>query len=388
MSIEVVLFCLSVLGTFYAMVGYPLFLILYDRLFKPKEIRKDYSYEPKVTYMIVAHNEESCIRKKLENALNIDYPPDKLEILVTSDNSTDGTEQIVSDFINAHADRNIRLYRTKEHKGKTNAQNEAQKTIGSEIIVMSDANSMFKYSAIRELVAGFASSDVSYVCGHLICVNDESTLISDAESTYWDVDVHMRDIESKISTITAGIGSIYACRNADYFDFKPIECHDSAMPRFYKEHHKRAVCNLKAEAYEKAGENTHDEFKRKVRQNRGLVTLLIASIGYLNIFRYGWFSVFWFGHRTCRYSLWLFHLMAFVCTLQMACNGSLFGCIATALQIIWMFIIYRQMTTGIQNKLLRMTGYYGLAVLTQYVAIWRTITGKNKPIWDKAESTR
>jgi cellulose synthase/poly-beta-1,6-N-acetylglucosamine synthase-like glycosyltransferase len=119
---------LSFLTIAFAIVGYPLLLIVLDRWLKPGPNPKRTDYEPTVTCLIAAHNEEKVIRAKLQNALALDYPAEKLEILVASDHSTDGTNGIVEAFMREHGERKIRLYQTRSRRGKTNAQNEAQKT--------------------------------------------------------------------------------------------------------------------------------------------------------------------------------------------------------------------------------------------------------------------
>ena len=97
---------------------------------------------------------------------------------------------------------------------------------------MTDANAMLKENAVRELVSSF-DKDVSYVSGKLVYSNSNTSLTSNTENTYWDLDTKVREFESNIQTITAGNGAIYACRTAEYHEFNPIQCHDSAMPLYY-----------------------------------------------------------------------------------------------------------------------------------------------------------
>lgn len=383
-----ILFFLSILLAFWAMAGYPLFLILLDKLGHHKPIDKDYDYEPAVSLMIVAHNEEKVIEAKLANAISLDYPREKLEIVVASDNSTDSTNDIVEKFAGEHSDFKIVLYCSKEHKGKTNAQNEAHKICSGEILVMTDANTIFDTKAVRELAACFTGPEIAYVCGKLVYSNSDKGGTSSSESTYWNLDLKMRDIESRTQTITAGNGAIYACRSAEYVDFKPILCHDSAMPYYYGLKKKKALFNPDAVAVEKAGETNVDEFNRKVRMNRNLLSTLLGSFKTINIFKLKWFSVFYFGHRTARYLLWLAHLVAFVCSVVLSCLGSIFGYVTLGLQVMFLIISLFQIKKGARFKPLRLLGYYGVTVLAQFVGIWRIITGKAKPIWEKAESTR
>lgn len=387
------IFCSIVIGIFgfiifFAMIGYPVLLIVLDKLFKPRENKKDTEYEPTVSYMIVAHNEEKVIRKKLENTLKLSYPREKLEIIIASDNSTDRTDEIVEDFIKEHPEQKIVLHKTKEHKGKTNAQNEAQKKVSGEILVMTDANSMLEGNAIKELVSSFSEEKIVYVCGKLVYSNMDKADSSTSEATYWNLDLRMRNIESKFQTITAGNGAIYACRNAEYIDFEPIFCHDSAMPFAYALQGKRAIFNPNAVAKEKAGENNKDELKRKIRMNRNILYSLYAGIKTLNVFKYRWFSLFYFGHRICRYSLWLAHILIFIASLIMIAYCPWLGALMTLAQLFVVMLTACTIKRGISRKYLRLIGYYGMTVFAQMMGVYNILTGKAKPVWEKAESTR
>src|SRR5690606_36200877 len=120
--------------------------------------------------------------------------------------------------------------------------------------------------------------DICYVSGRLVIINKDFSDVTSSENTYWDSDTRLRKIESDIQTITAGNGAIYACRNSDYYDFKPIKSHDGNMPRHYALLGKKALYNPDAVAYEKAGEVIEDEFKRKVRMNRGILINILPDI--------------------------------------------------------------------------------------------------------------
>lgn len=370
-----------------AMFGYPLTLKFLSKIFKNRENKKDYNHMPTVTVMVVAHNEEKVILEKLHNIIELDYPKDKVEFLISSDNSTDRTNEIVKDFIIENPDYNIRLYEVKARKGKTNAQNEAQKTVNTEFLVMTDANSMMDKNSVTELMASFTSSDISYVSGCLEIINKDSSDISGSEKKYWDSDLKLREIESRIQTITAGNGAIYACRNIEYVDFNPIQSHDSAMPLYFATNKKRAIYNQDAIAYEKAGESIEDEFSRKVRMNRRILEKIIPTISIFNIFKYKWFSYFYFGHRTCRYLLWIAHLIIFISNAFLIGN-SWFYLITFIGQIAFYLLALIKAIIGINNKYLNLIYYYAVTIIAQWVGVYNILTGKAKPFWEKAETTR
>ncbi len=383
-----VIMAIALCFIFYAMVGYPVFLLILEKIKKPNECSHDYSYQPQVSYMIVAHNEEKSIRMKLENILSFDYPLNKIQIIVASDNSTDATNDLVSEFAAVHPELNILLHITKEHKGKTNAQNEAHKKATGELLVMTDANTVVEKNAVTELVTSFTDEKIVYVCGKLVYTNSDANASSDSESTYWSLDLKMRDIESRIQTITAGNGALYACRTNEYVDLNPIFCHDLTMPYIYAKQKKKALFCPTAVAYEKAGESNKDEFKRKVRMNRDLLTSVSNGFKSFNVFKYKWFSVFYFGHRTCRYLLWFYHLCFFVCGALLSIYMPIFGAALTLAQFIWISLSAVAIKKEIKFMPLRLVSYYGIAILAQFVGVYRIVTGKAKPIWEKAESTR
>ena len=382
-----ILFFIAIFVIFWGNIGYQLSLLIIDAIKKAKKIDKNYDYKPDVTLMIVAHNEEKVIKEKLYNVLNLDYPKEKLEILVSSDNSTDATNDIVKEVINDNKDRKIRLYEVKERKGKTNAQNEAAKTVTSEILIMTDANAMLKENAVTEIVSAFTDDDILYVTGMLCYVNSEDNDTSKSESVYWNLDTKIRDIESRLQTITAGNGALYACRTKDYVDFDPIKCHDSAMPLYYGLKGKKAIANHDAIAYEKAGENIEDEFKRKVRMNRRILQSILPSIKILNIFKYKWFTYFYLGHRTCRYLLWLMHIILFLLNIVLL-NEHWIYVLLFACQILVYLIAILKKVFNINNKFFNMAYYYCITIIAQIFGVRNIITRKAKPFWEKAESTR
>lgn len=392
-----VLFWAAAFIIVWAMGGYSLSLKVLSRLVKGRGLAKDYDRKPTVTVMIVAHNEEKVIGSKLENVIDNDYPADKIEYIVTSDYSTDGTNEIVERFIAAHPECGIRLHKAVEHKGKTNAQNEAQKLVKSEILVMTDANAMFERNAVTELAACFASDDVAYVTGRLAYRNTDNSTAA-AESSYWEGDLAQRQAESNIRTITAGNGAIYACRNELYFDLEPRKSHDAHMPRHYGMQGLRAVYNPDAVAWEKAGEVLEDEFKRKVRMNRNILPGLAEGIACVNLFRYGWFAYFYFGHRFCRRLLWISHGLVWLLSGVLAAEavfrtgmisaGTWFWLAAFGGQTLFYFIAWIGLATKSRNRILKMSGYYTMTIAAQWVGVYNCLTGRAKATWDKAESTR
>lgn len=385
--IIIMLFITSICIVFEAMVGYSISLKILHLLFgKKKKLLKTQEYRT-VTVMIVAHNEEKVIQSKLDNVLDLDYPKDKITYMVASDNCTDQTDAIVEKFIQEHSDISLIHYKTKDHMGKTNAQNEAQKLVKSDILVMTDANAMLDQNAVKELVFSFSDDSIAYVTGRLQIVNNDQNDVAGMENSYWDMDLKMRQMESDLGSVTAGNGALYACKNENYYDFRPIECHDLSMPRHFALHGKRAIFNPDAVAYEKAGEIIEDEFKRKVRMNREILYNILPSIKIFNVFRCGLFSYFYFGHRTCRYLLWIAHLFMFISNMFLVFTETLFW-IPFMGQVAFYAIAFLGMLTKTPNRILGMPYYYCMTVFAQWVGVFQILTNKSKATWNKAETTR
>ncbi|MBB5174561.1 glycosyltransferase family 2 protein [Texcoconibacillus texcoconensis] len=387
MIIVEIVFWLSLILIFHTMIGYPISLYIIDKFIKKKNVEVDTSMRPKVSIIIPAHNEESVIEKKLQNLINLNYPKDLMEIIISSDNSTDKTNDIVEDFITKNNQNNIRLYKVKKRQGKTNAQNEAVKIANGKILAFSDANSMLEKDAIIHLVSSFVDEKVIYVTGKLTYVNSLDSITSEAENKYWNYDLFMRKVESDVKTITAGNGAIYAIRKSDYVDFDPIRSHDSAMPSHAALIHKKAIFNEKAIAYEKAGETTGDEFKRKVRMSRGGLKALYTDIRKYNPFKYGWYSYFYFGHRACRRALFIFHI-TLLSTNILLINENILYYFLFLIQISFYLLALMKKMFGLNHKVFYFPYYYVMTLLAQLVGTYNQITGKSKPFWEKAESTR
>lgn len=372
------------------MIGYQACLFLIDKLIKPTRlevINRSSEDKPTVTILVVAHNEEKVIFDKLTNVCTLNYPKGKIEIIIASDHSTDRTNQIVEQFIQEHPKDNIRLYKTQQRRGKTNAQNEAVRIAKNEIIVFTDANSMIDPFSIEKLSDCLTQEDVCYVTGRLVYKNTQQKPTSQSESTYWDMDVRIRAIESRIQTITAGNGALYACWRADYVEVPVIESHDSALPRYFALRKKRALAVDDALVYEKAGETKEDEFKRKVRMNRLILPAILPDFRILNILKYKWYTFFYFGHRTCRYTLWLNHLLLLVSNLFLLPAGLVYQ-IVFLVQLLFYLIGNIVLIKSSKNKYLNIGAYYLLTIYAQLVGVYNSLAGKNKPYWDKAETTR
>jgi cellulose synthase/poly-beta-1,6-N-acetylglucosamine synthase-like glycosyltransferase len=237
--------------------GYPAAAALASRL-RPRPVHKGDGL-PSVTIIVAAHDEEGVIERRLENLLALDYPPDRVEIVVASDASTDRTDELVEAF--AAREPRVRLLRA-PHGGKVAAQNLAAREAGGEILAFSDANATWAPAALRALVRNLADADVGYVCGRLRLERPDGT---NREGAYWRYELSLRESESRLGSVTGGNGAIYAVRRSDYVEVDPRFGHDLALPYVMVQRGRRAVYEPDAVAFEKPAPDIEDEFRRKVR---------------------------------------------------------------------------------------------------------------------------
>ncbi len=380
------LFILSLFLVVYTMVGYPLLLKFLVRHVKKKMIYRDTNFFPTVTCIITAHNEETVILQKLKNLEACVYPDELVEIIVTSDFSEDDTNQIVQSYLDDYkGKRTIRLHKTKEHKGKTNAQNEAVALAKGEILVFSDANAILDSISICRLAQAFSDDSIGYVTGKLVYTNSVDSSTSHSESNYWDYDLQMRKWESNMCSITAGNGALYAIRDSIYMNIPVMYSHDSYFPPYVVTKGKRAIFDEEAIAYEHAGETDEDEFKRKVRMSRNIFSLNYILPQKYNLVRNGWFTIFYVSHRTFRNNLYLFHIILLLTNVYLVNQSSMFSFI-----LVGQCLVYGCAFLGSfwKNPVLHMAYYYVLTLCAQFIGVVKELTGQSKATWVKAESTR
>jgi cellulose synthase/poly-beta-1,6-N-acetylglucosamine synthase-like glycosyltransferase len=334
-------------------------------LVRTRPLRRDESLLPAVAVIVAAHNEESVIERRIANLLELDYPSDKLELVVSSDASTDGTETL-AEQAGARAIRNPR-------GGKVAAQDSAVRQTSSDVVVFSDANCTWAPDALRKLVRLFADPDVAYVCGRLNVQDGDGR---NKEGVYWRYELAVRAAESRLDSVTGGNGSIYAVRREDYVEVDPRFGHDLSFPYLMVQRGKRAVYEPDANAYEKATPTNEDEFRRKVRMFehcwaivlegkmlRGLRPLYLAEV---------------LSHRHLRYASGLLHLVLLGTSIALVGHGVVYA-VALGLQL------------GVLSAALFGVGlprYYVLITWATVVGLWNYVRRGVPSTWEIAEGTR
>jgi cellulose synthase/poly-beta-1,6-N-acetylglucosamine synthase-like glycosyltransferase len=216
---------------------------------------------PSVTLLISAFNEARVIASKLENALALDYPSERIDILVISDASADGTDAIVESF----ADRGVKLLRMPERQGKTAGLNAAVQRARGEIIVFSDANIMYQATVIQRLVWNFADPEVGCVTGDSRYTENPSSAAHIQENTYWQYEQTIRAMESQLGSTVGGDGAIFAIRKELYTPLSHDAINDLVVPLQIVAGGYRAVFEPAAVGFEPTAGDFAGEFRRKRR---------------------------------------------------------------------------------------------------------------------------
>jgi len=357
-------------------VGYPLATGLLARL-RPHPVAKA-QIEPSVVLIVAAHNEDTVIRRRIENLLALDYPAGKLELVVASDGSSDRSNEIVQEI----AAREPRVHLLDcERGGKTLAQNRAVRETESELLAFTDANTEWQPDALRRLVENFADEDVAYVSGKLQLTASDGT---NREGLYWRYELWLRSNESKLGSITAGNGAIYAVRRSDYLEDAAITGHDFALPFRMVQRGRRAVFEPAAVALEKESHDLEDEFGRKVRMiTRALRHVYTGSMLHRVPPIY---ALELFSHRLLRYETGAVHIVLLGASAALVGQGLVFQ-VALGLQLAWLLL------AAFGRLRIRVPGagiayYYLLVTVATLVGNYRYLRSGTPTMWEKAEGTR
>ena len=371
-------FWLSVVALFYTYAGYPLLLALVSAL-KPRRVLRG-DCEPTVTIIITAYNEERDLAAKLENTLALDYPRELLEIIVASDCSNDHTDEIAREF----AGRGVRLHRQPERLGKTAAQNAAVEQAKGEIILFSDATSLYQADAVRAMMPSFADSSVGCVAGRLEYVDSSDSQVGHGARSYWSYETFLKRHESRVGSLIGASGCLYAVRRSAYVPLYHEACSDFIIATKMVEQGLRAVYEPNAVCFEQTNRQSDRELKMRVRIIAQTFTDLWRHRWLLNPIRSGFYGVQLLSHKVMRYLVPFFLMGVFVSAVVLA-PGSLFFRLMFAAQIAcyacpalaWMLD-----RVGIRSRLLVFPQYFMLAKLASLIGCYKFLRGHRYASWE------
>lgn len=367
-------FWIALLAVVYSYFGYPLILMALERL-APRPIdRVETGFTPSVTIIVPAYNEATVIGRKLENLLNLEYPLERLQIIVVSDGSTDATDSVVEAAAN---DGRLTLIRVAERRGKANALNVGLSAATGEIVVFSDSSIMLDPNALRAIVVPFGDPAVGCVSG------EDHIPEGGGEGLYGRYELFLRNRESAIGSIVGASGSFYAQRRELCQPFV-----DGLAPDFLSVLNTvgagyRAVTEPAAFGIMSAVRNLGEEFRRKVRTLlRGMTTLWEKRM-LLNPLRYGRFAWVLLSHKVIRWLVPLFLVLLLLSSIALATHP--FYLVMLMLQCLFygVAVLAWRRVSGLQDRVLgKVPLYFSAANLAVAVAWAKFILGTRQELWE------
>lgn len=336
---------------------------------------------PSVSLIVAAHDEQEVIGEKVLNALALDYPRAKLEVIVSCDGCEDETAQRARE---AGADLVLELQRG----GKIRAQDAAVAASEAEIVAFSDANASWEAEALRELMGAFEDRDVGYACGQVRFVQASSgTEATNQEGVYWRYEMAMREMESRLSSITAGNGAIYATRRSSYIVVNPVMGHDLSFPFNIVKRGQRAVYVRSAGATEKMVPSIEGERARKRRMMAHTWAILLKG-GMLSLRSYPpLYASMIVSHRLLRYLTPFLHLIAFGCNVAiLAISASPLYLATLSLQVL--ILLSAALGRSLRWRALLIARYYVLTTASLGVGLWDWLREGVSASWEAAKGTR
>ncbi|MBL7086918.1 MAG: glycosyltransferase family 2 protein [Candidatus Cloacimonetes bacterium] len=354
-------------------------ILQFISIFKKRKVVVLEDYQPSVTMVTAAFNEEKYIEKKLISFQNLNYPKDKINLVIVSDDSSDRTNEIVQNY--ADKDNSIKLVIQKPRNGKASALNLIEPTINSEIVISSDASSVLDKEAVNMLVRYFADSSIGLVTGKLqyIKVNSKES----GEVLYWKYESWLRQCESDLYSIIVASGCLFAIRRHLYKQIHPSSPDDFERTLITLKNGYRAVIEPQAIVYEELTQLSSEEFTRKVRIISSEWFALFRNAILLNPFKFPIITFLIFSHKLIR---WLLPFISL---------GLLLSCLLLHDIMIFKFLLSTQVLIyilamveliserkGKSYKLFKLPGYWLAMNLASFVAFIKFLSGKQQKTWN------
>jgi glycosyltransferase involved in cell wall biosynthesis len=358
----------------YTHVGYPLLLALLARLRRPPRWRP--AELPPVALVVAAHDEREVIEGRVRNALELEYPHERLEVIVASDGSTDGTADLARAA--AQGDARVEVMEL-DRRGKVRAQDAAVDSASAEILAFSDANALWERDALQALVRPFSDPEVGYVCGCLAYLAPDG---SNQEGVYWRYENAVRGLESRLASVTAGNGAIYAVRRDAYMRLDPRTSHDLSFPYNLVKRGWRAVYEPGARAVERPVATLENEFRRKRRMMSHAWPAVLGG-GLLDPRGYGpLYALQIYSHRGLRYATPFLHVIAFGANVALLSRGGIYVATLAAQLALFAGALLAHVTGG-RPRLLALCRYYVLMTASLAAGLWDWARHGTPATWDR-----
>ncbi len=358
----------------YTHLGYPLVLWALTRgravarASEPAEL-------PVVSLIVAARDEEASVPGWMESVLALDYPRDRLEVIVVSDGSSDGTADAAR-----RAGANLVL--DVEPGGKVAALNAGVESARGDVLAFADANSRWSPQALRRLVARLGEGGVGYVCGQLRLRGGDG---SNQESLYWHYEMAVRALESSLAGVTAGNGAINAVRRDAYIALEPTRGQDISLPYELTKRGWRAVYEQAAVAEEPMAATLGSELGRKRRMLTGAWATLLRH-GMLSPRGYGPAYAFEiYSHRLFRYASPILHVIALAANVALLGEGAIY---AVTLAVQAAVLAAAALAPIVPIRPFQVARYYVVMTAASALGLWDYLRRGVPTTWEKAEGTR
>ena len=366
------LLCVGVLS--YILVGYPLVLRVIVAMRGARPVRRA-AVTPRLSFVISAFNEAAVIREKLENALSLDYPPELRQVVVISDCSNDGTDEIVQEFTS----RGVTLARMTERRGKTAGLNKTVPTLTGDIVVFSDANAMYEPDAWKKLVRNFADSEVGYVTGEARYLKNGQAPADVGERAYWGYEMQMKRLETQLGSMVGGDGAIYAIRRSLWQTLPEDAINDFLNPLQIVVAGWRGVYEPEAVCWEETGGGIKSEYKRRVRIVSRSWRAVFQARHALNPFKVGLFAWSLWSHKVLRWMSGIFVLGASVGLAALLANALIAWPVTTVAIALGLTSLLTFAKRG--RQITGMLGYFAVINAASLVGICKGSVGRVSGVW-------
>ena len=378
MITALVLFWGSLLLVFWAYFGYFLALKSISLFFTRKIAKADYF--PGVSLLITAHNEEKRIEEKIKNTLALNYPKDKMQIIVISDGSTDRTVEIAGSF----REMGVELLEIPTRHGKHYGQGEGIKIARNDIVVLTDATTFLETNSLKNIVANFADRTVGCVSGLDMIQNSHNG--PSGEGAYVKYEMKLRDLESQVGSLVGASGSFYALRKSLAGIWYPDMSNDFYLPIIARMNNYRTILDKTAVGYYNIIEDPQREFQRKVRTVVHGIDVLVKFRSILNPFRYGFFAFQMASHKLFR---WLvpFALILIFCSNLFLYKDSPFYLTMLVCQLLfYLLTVSAYFIRSLQHKVLFKVPYFFVMANYSILVAWIDfLKGERYITWQATE---
>ena len=369
-----IVFIVSVLLVLHAYLGYPLSLWLVSIFHRKISVRNAIS--PTVTIILTVYNEAGRIRQKIDNMLHLQYPKDKLQIIVASDGSSDATNSVVGEYRTS----GIELLEIKERAGKEAAQKEAVKYARGEVFVFTDVATMFDTDSLKKIVSNFADTSVG-------CVSSEDRIMDKngkpaGEGIYVRYEMWLRKLESIVNSLVGLSGSYFAARREVCRDFSGDMQSDFRTVLNAVKLGLRGISDPEVIGWYEDIVEEKKEFSRKIRTVVRGLTVFFRHLEFFNIFKYGLFSYQYFCHKLLRWLVPFFLVLAFLSNILLITDSS-WWVLLLALQTMFYGLAFLgwSINASVFGMITKIPTYFVTVNASIFVAWIRFLKGERITMW-------